>query len=39
MARHIFKHVMALLVITLIAPSAAAKLPDDAQMILDLRRS
>ena len=38
MARHIFKHVMALLVITLIAPSAAAKLPDDAQMILDLRR-
>ena len=39
MARHIFKHLMALLVITLIAPSAAAKLPDDAQMILDLRRS
>ena len=39
MARHIFKHVMALLVITLIAPSAAAKLPDGAQIILDAKRS
>ena len=39
MARNIFKHVMALLVVAIIAPSAAAKLPDDAQMILDLRRS
>ena len=39
MARHIFKHVMALLVVAIIAPSAAAKLPDGAQIILDAKRS
>ena len=39
MARHIFKHVMALLVVVIIAPSAAAKLPDGAQIILDAKRS
>ena len=38
MARHIFKHVMALLVVAIIAPSAAAKLPDGAQIILDAKR-
>ncbi len=39
MARNIFKHVMALLVVAIIAPSAAAKLPDGAQIILDAKRS
>ena len=39
MTRNIFKHVMALLVVAIIAPSAAAKLPDGAQIILDAKRS
>ena len=40
MKRSIFKHAMALLMIITIAPSAtSAALSDDAQMILDLRRS
>ena len=40
MKRSIFKYAMALLMIVTIAPSAtAAGLPNDAQMILDLRRS
>lgn len=40
MKRSIFKYAMALLIIVTIAPSATAvALSDDAQMILDLRRS